>query len=132
MFEGTAGIDAKNTVCEFTGDILKIPVSEDMLGEFLPHEDYSTVVIVRSCFLLYKFLDIFNIRAHIIKESFTVCSTVLTGNNLIFFMSGRVFNGSGKPKDKGPNILAEDFLDIQGTGYLLKKLKKFSIIMIMY
>lgn len=27
---------------------------------------------------------------------------------------GRVFNGSGKPKDKGPNILAEDFLDIQG------------------
>ena len=29
--------------------------------------------------------------------------------------SGRVFNGSGKPKDKGPNILAEDFLDIQGN-----------------
>lgn len=28
--------------------------------------------------------------------------------------TGRVFNGSGKPKDKGPNILAEDFLDIQG------------------
>ena len=27
---------------------------------------------------------------------------------------GRVFNGSGKPKDKGPSILAEDFLDIQG------------------
>ncbi|XP_064383637.1 V-type proton ATPase subunit B [Halichondria panicea] len=58
VFEGTSGIDAKHTVCEFTGDILKIPVSEDMLG--------------------------------------------------------RVFNGSGKPKDKGPNILAEDFLDIQG------------------
>ena len=27
---------------------------------------------------------------------------------------GRVFNGSGKPKDKGPAVLAEDFLDIQG------------------
>lgn len=27
---------------------------------------------------------------------------------------GRVFNGSGKPIDKGPPILAEDFLDIQG------------------
>ena len=26
-----------------------------------------------------------------------------------------MFNGSGKPKDKGPNILAEDFLDIQGN-----------------
>jgi V-type H+-transporting ATPase subunit B len=58
VFEGTSGIDAKHTTCEFTGDILRIAVSEDMLG--------------------------------------------------------RVFNGSGKPKDKGPSILAEDFLDIQG------------------
>lgn len=57
VFEGTSGIDAKNTVCEFTGDILRTPVSEDMLG--------------------------------------------------------RVFNGSGKPIDKGPPILAEDYLDIQ-------------------
>lgn len=58
MFEGTSGIDAKHTLCEFTGDILRTPVSEDMLG--------------------------------------------------------RVFNGSGKPIDKGPPILAEDYLDIQG------------------
>jgi V-type H+-transporting ATPase subunit B len=29
-------------------------------------------------------------------------------------MLGRVFNGSGKPIDKGPTVLAEDFLDIQG------------------
>jgi V-type H+-transporting ATPase subunit B len=58
VFEGTSGIDAKNTRCEFTGEVLKMPVSEDMLG--------------------------------------------------------RVFNGSGKPIDKGPNVLAEDFLDIQG------------------
>lgn len=58
VFEGTSGIDARNTRCEFTGDILRIPVSEDCLG--------------------------------------------------------RIFNGSGKPIDGGPNILAEDFLDIQG------------------
>lgn len=58
VFEGTSGIDARNTRCEFTGDILRIPVSEDMLG--------------------------------------------------------RVFNGSGKPIDKGPQVLAEDYLDIQG------------------
>eukprot|EP01095_Lingulamoeba_sp_RSL-Kostka_P017326 TRINITY_DN892_c0_g3_i1.p1 TRINITY_DN892_c0_g3~~TRINITY_DN892_c0_g3_i1.p1 ORF type:complete len:539 (-),score=215.71 TRINITY_DN892_c0_g3_i1:80-1696(-) len=32
VFEGTAGIDAKHTRCEFTGDVLKIPVSVDMLG----------------------------------------------------------------------------------------------------
>uniref|UniRef100_A0A6Q2YPH2 Vacuolar proton pump subunit B n=1 Tax=Esox lucius TaxID=8010 RepID=A0A6Q2YPH2_ESOLU len=58
VFEGTSGIDAKKTSCEFTGDILRTPVSEDMLG--------------------------------------------------------RVFNGSGKPIDKGPTVLAEDYLDIMG------------------
>jgi len=58
VFEGTSGIDAKKTTCEFTGDILRTPVSEDMLG--------------------------------------------------------RIFNGSGKPIDKGPTVMAEDYLDIQG------------------
>lgn len=32
VFEGTSGIDAKHTTCEFTGDILRTPVSSDMLG----------------------------------------------------------------------------------------------------
>ena len=58
VFEGTSGVDARNTLCEFTGDILRTPVSEDMLG--------------------------------------------------------RIFNGSAKPIDKGPPILPEDYLDIQG------------------
>merc|ERR1739844_578053 len=52
------GIDAQKTTCEFTGDILRTPVSEDMLG--------------------------------------------------------RIFNGSGKAIDKGPSVMAEDYLDIQG------------------
>lgn len=29
-------------------------------------------------------------------------------------VAGRVFNGSGKPIDRGPVVLAEDFLDIMG------------------
>lgn len=29
-------------------------------------------------------------------------------------MLGRIFNGSGKPIDKGPPVLAEDFFDIMG------------------
>lgn len=32
VFEGTSGVDAKATRVEFTGDTLKMPVSEDMLG----------------------------------------------------------------------------------------------------
>eukprot|EP00298_Acanthocystis_sp_HF-20_P026889 c4721_g1_i1.p1 GENE.c4721_g1_i1~~c4721_g1_i1.p1 ORF type:complete len:500 (-),score=131.29 c4721_g1_i1:130-1629(-) len=58
VFEGTSGIDNKNTRCRFTGDILKMSVSEDMLG--------------------------------------------------------RMFNGSGTPIDRGPVVLAEEFLDIMG------------------
>jgi V-type H+-transporting ATPase subunit B len=38
-------------------------------------------------------------------------------------MLGRVFNGSGKPIDKGPKIFAEDYLDVNG------KKEKASIIM---
>ena len=80
MFEGTSGIDAKHTTCEFTGDILRIPVSEDMLGKSF-HDHIDVVLLSYSLQLL---------------------------------CAGRVFNGSGRPRDKGPNILAEDFLDIQG------------------
>jgi V-type H+-transporting ATPase subunit B len=58
IFEGTAGIDNLYTHCEFTGDVLKMPIAEEMLG--------------------------------------------------------RSFNGSGIPIDKGPPVLAEKFLDIQG------------------
>ncbi|KAJ3221866.1 Vacuolar ATP synthase subunit B [Clydaea vesicula] len=32
VFEGTTGVDVKDTRVEFTGDTMKIPVSEDMLG----------------------------------------------------------------------------------------------------
>ena len=35
-------------------------------------------------------------------------------NNHICCFLGRVFNGSGKAIDKGPAVMAEDFLDIQG------------------
>ncbi|CAL2030498.1 CBN-TAG-300 protein [Caenorhabditis brenneri] len=58
VFEGTTGVDAKHTKCEFTGDIFRSPVSIDMLG--------------------------------------------------------RIFNGSGKAIDKGPPVMAEDYLDING------------------
>jgi len=59
IFEGTSGIDNLKTHVEFTGDVLRMPISEEMLG--------------------------------------------------------RMFNGSGVPIDKGPPILAEKFIDIQGT-----------------
>lgn len=32
VFEGTSGIDNRHTNCSFTGDVLKMPISEEMLG----------------------------------------------------------------------------------------------------
>jgi V-type H+-transporting ATPase subunit B len=32
IFEGTSGIDNTYTRCEFSGDVLKMPISEEMLG----------------------------------------------------------------------------------------------------
>ncbi|KAK8799711.1 hypothetical protein WA158_006259 [Blastocystis sp. Blastoise] len=32
VFEGTSGIDNTRTHCEFTGDVMKMPISEEMLG----------------------------------------------------------------------------------------------------
>jgi len=43
-------------------------------------------------------------------------------------MLGRVFNGSGKPIDKGPPILAEEYLDIQGTQEISSDLNLLCII----
>jgi V-type H+-transporting ATPase subunit B len=59
VFESTTGIDIKKTKVEFTGQSLKLGVSEDMLG--------------------------------------------------------RIFDGSGRAIDKGPKVLAEDYLDINGS-----------------
>jgi vacuolar-type H+-ATPase subunit B/Vma2 len=38
-------------------------------------------------------------------------------------MLGRIFNGSGKPIDRGPSVLAEDYLDINGMFFLVELLK---------
>jgi len=59
VFEGTSEVDTKNCHIEFTGDTLRMPMSDDVMG--------------------------------------------------------RIFNGSGKPLDKGPAVLAEEFLDINGA-----------------
>eukprot|EP01071_Lankesteria_metandrocarpae_P001370 Lankesteria_metandrocarpae@DN14_c0_g1_i1.p1 len=59
VFEGTSGVDNRSCHAEFTGDVMRMPISEEMLG--------------------------------------------------------RVFNGSGKPVDRGPRVLAEAYLDINGS-----------------
>jgi V-type H+-transporting ATPase subunit B len=58
VFEGTSGIDNRDCHVEFTGDTMKMAISQDIMG--------------------------------------------------------RAFNGCGKPIDKGPPVMAEDYLQING------------------
>jgi len=58
VFEGTSGIDNRDCHVEFTGDTMRMAISQDIMG--------------------------------------------------------RAFNGCGKPIDKGPGVMAEDYLQING------------------
>jgi len=58
VFEGTSGIDTKDTAVRYTGDVIKLPAGDGLLG--------------------------------------------------------RVFNGLGTPRDGGPKIIPDDYLEING------------------
>uniref|UniRef100_A0A8C7LYQ8 Vacuolar proton pump subunit B n=1 Tax=Oncorhynchus kisutch TaxID=8019 RepID=A0A8C7LYQ8_ONCKI len=73
---------------------------------------YPPQTIESSCFnVIFRCL-----RGHLVlmPRRRPVSSPVTSCNVLCFFISGRVFNGSGKPIDRGPTVLAEDYLDIMG------------------
>jgi len=90
VFEGTSGIDAQKTTCEFTGDILRTPVSEDMLGRIF-NGSGKAIDKGRSKFL-----------SRIIQEVVIKCFLFLSYQFIsVHFRSG-------------PNVMAEDYLDIQG------------------
>ena len=57
MFEGTSGIDARNTRIEFSGDVLRTPVSEDMLGYLLSLVHFIWPVIWRIAQLHRRVFD---------------------------------------------------------------------------
>jgi V-type H+-transporting ATPase subunit B len=62
IFEGTQGIDNKKTHVEFTGDVLRMPISEEMLGRSfngsgIPIDNGPPV-------LAEKFIDINSRAAH--------------------------------------------------------------------
>lgn len=86
VFEGTDGVDNTKTHCEFTGDVMTMPIRcAPLVLLWLPRLlRYTTYCTPRS------------------EE-----------------MLGRSFDGSGRPRDGGPRVLAEDYVDIMG-GYNLR------------
>ena len=47
IFEGTSGIDNTHTRCKFSGDVLKMPISEEMLGRCEYHM-FSYLCLISS------------------------------------------------------------------------------------
>ena len=102
VFEGTSGIDNKNTVLEFTGEVRKRHIAKKqpfrlkLLSEtFILHRPTTTNLLINK-FSFFHALQV--LKTPVSRD-----------------MLGRVFNGSGAPIDGGPPVLAEHFLDINGA-----------------
>ena len=92
IFEGTSGIDNRKTRCKFTGDVLKMPISEEMLGR--SKTEITFFAITTSSL-----------------QNFPSFSNSASKNDSFCFAA---FNGSGRQIDGAPAVLAEDYLDIMG------------------
>ena len=93
IFEGTSGIDNRKTRCKFTGDVLKMPISEEMLGRSKTE------------------ITFFAITTSSLHQNFPSFSNSASKNDSFCFAA---FNGSGRQIDGAPAVLAEDYLDIMG------------------
>ena len=74
----------------------------------MPH----IVIVIDTAALVLKYCCMTTCSA-------SVCSSFINNKLPVDSCAGRVFNGSGKPIDKGPPVLAEDYLDIQGKVVML-------------
>lgn len=108
VFEGTDGIDNTRTHVEFTGDILRMPISEEMLGR-----TFNGRWVARTA--QYCDASCSNTRASLyhasMSDHLSCCTCHLHHASRVHLTSPLC---SGKPKDGGPPVLAEDYLDIMG------------------
>lgn len=93
FIQNTCAANSVKVYCSFTLSVIQLTSTQLYLHCFNQHV-YSILVLQSACLGLH------------INFSELV--------EMLWILSGRVFNGSGKAIDKGPPVLAEDYLDIQG------------------
>lgn len=71
VFEGTSGVDNRNTTCEFTGDVLMTPVSRDMLGRIF--NGSGKAIDNGPPILAEAYLDIQVVEASVSNSANTSC-----------------------------------------------------------
>eukprot|EP00999_Lentomonas_sp_LEN2_P000752 NODE_174_length_2001_cov_59.545358_g150_i0.p1 GENE.NODE_174_length_2001_cov_59.545358_g150_i0~~NODE_174_length_2001_cov_59.545358_g150_i0.p1 ORF type:complete len:491 (-),score=134.80 NODE_174_length_2001_cov_59.545358_g150_i0:29-1501(-) len=104
VFEGTSGIDANKTRVEFSGDTLKIPVSEDMLGRVF--NGSGKAIDKGPPVFAEEFLDIqgqpINPYSRIYPEEMiqTGISTIDTMNSIARGQKIPIFSAAGLPHNE--------------------------------
>merc|ERR1711981_382059 len=105
VFEGTTGIDNRHSHVEFTGDILKVPVSEDMLGRTfngcgLPIDNKNTPVLADD------YLDVAGMPINPFAREYpedmieTGISSIDTMMSVVRGQKIPLFSGSGLPHNE--------------------------------
>lgn len=100
VFEGTAGIDAKHTHVEFSGDALKMPIAEEMLGRTF---DGSGKPKDHIPILAEEFLDIQGQPINPCERTYpremvqTGISTIDTMNSIVRGQKIPLFSANGLP-----------------------------------
>merc|ERR1712048_257344 len=101
VFEGTSGIDNKHTKCNFTGDILKMPVSDDMLGRMF--NGSGTPIDNGPAVLAEDFLDIMGMPINPFQRTYpqemiqTGISAIDTMNSIARGQKIPLFSAAGLP-----------------------------------
>lgn len=106
VFEGTTGIDTKATSLEFTGEVWTRAM--DLM---LAHSHVQALVSVECS---DSRTTLWTLHIHLALTAVDAFGQVLR-TPVSEDMMGRIFNGSGKPIDGGPSVLAEKYLDINGA-----------------
>ena len=101
IFEGTSGIDNRSTVLEFTGEVLRTPVSRDMLGRVF--NGSGTPIDAGPPVLADKFLDINGASINPAERTYpeemiqTGISTIDTMNSIARGQKIPLFSAAGLP-----------------------------------
>jgi V-type H+-transporting ATPase subunit B len=125
IFEGTSGIDNRSTVLEFTGEVLRTPVSRDMLGRVF--NGSGTPIDAGPPVLADKFLDINGASINPAERTYpeemiqTGISTIDTMNSIARGQKIPLFSAAGLPhNDIAAQICRQAGLVKLGAGEVKK------------
>ncbi|KAL0207663.1 hypothetical protein P9112_012291 [Eukaryota sp. TZLM1-RC] len=118
VFEGTTGVDSVNTTVKFSGDTMKMPVSDQMLGRVF--NGSGTPIDGGPPVLAEKYLDIAGDPINPTSRDYpqqmleTGISAIDTMNSICLGQKIPIFSGSGLPHDQIASQICRQAALVQG------------------